>query len=59
MVDLAQEAQTALLTAAMFALGIGVRISLLRSVGSRPFVLATLSTVWVATIALAGSLLVA
>lgn len=58
-VDLAEEAQTALLTAAMFALGIGVRVSLLRSVGSRPFVLATLSTVWVATIALAGSLLVA
>ncbi|MEU4311014.1 putative sulfate exporter family transporter [Nocardia sp. NPDC024068] len=57
-VDQAQWIQTALLTAAMFALGLGVRVSLLRSVGSRPIVLAGLSTVWVAAIALAGVLLV-
>ncbi|MCX0272904.1 putative sulfate exporter family transporter [Nocardia zapadnayensis] len=59
LVDKAQLVQTVLLTAAMFALGLGVRISLLRSVGLRPIVLATLSTVWVAAIALAGALLVA
>jgi uncharacterized integral membrane protein (TIGR00698 family) len=46
--------QTALLTAAMFALGLGVRVALLRSVGPRPFVLAALSTVWVAVVALLG-----
>ncbi|MFD1814851.1 YeiH family protein [Rhodococcus gannanensis] len=57
--DLARLAQTALLTTAMFALGLGVRVGLLRSVGPRPFVLAAASTVWVAGIALAGTLLVA
>ncbi|MFC9788167.1 YeiH family protein [Rhodococcus sp. NPDC127528] len=46
--------QTALLTAAMFALGLGVRVTLLRSVGPRPFVLAAISTVWVAVVALIG-----
>ncbi|RMI32594.1 YeiH family protein [Nocardia stercoris] len=51
-------AQTALLTAAMFALGTGVRIAALRRVGPRPLVLAALSTVWVSAIALAGALLV-
>ncbi|WP_432421488.1 YeiH family protein [Nocardia carnea] len=58
LIDTAQQVQAGLLTAAMFALGIGVRVSLLRSVGLRPVVLATLSTVWVATIALVGALLV-
>ncbi len=57
--DLARLAQTALLTTAMFALGLGVRVSLLRAVGPRPFVLAAASTVWVAGIALVGTLLVA
>lgn len=51
-------AQTALLTAAMFALGLGVRLSTMRSVGMKPVVLATLATVWVSGIALAGVLLV-
>ncbi|MBP1162410.1 YeiH family protein [Rhodococcus sp. PvR099] len=51
-------AQTALLTAAMFALGAGVRLAVIRDVGPRPFVLASLSTVWVASIALVGVLLV-
>ncbi|MGY4785860.1 YeiH family protein [Rhodococcus opacus] len=58
--DLLSEAkivQTALLTAAMFALGAGVHISTVKKVGTRPFVLATLSTVWVATISLTGVLL--
>ncbi|MGI5218876.1 YeiH family protein [Nocardia sp. CA-290969] len=58
LLDAAQFVQATLLTSAMFALGIGVRVSLLRSVGLRPIVLATLSTVWVASIALVGALLV-
>ena len=51
--------QTLLLAAAMFALGTGVRISLLKQVGLRPFLLAALSTVLVASVALGGVLLVA
>jgi uncharacterized integral membrane protein (TIGR00698 family) len=50
--------QTALLTAAMFALGAGVHVATIKKVGSRPFVLAALSTLWVGAIALAGVLLV-
>ena len=49
--------QTALLTAAMFALGTGVHVSIFKKVGVRPFVLAAASTVWVAVIALTGVLL--
>lgn len=49
--------QTALLTAAMFALGAGVNIASLRRVGMRPFLLAAASTVWVAGLALIGVLL--
>jgi uncharacterized integral membrane protein (TIGR00698 family) len=49
--------QTALLTAAMFALGAGVRLAALRRVGPRPLILALLSTVWVAGVALAGAVL--
>ncbi|WP_081769739.1 YeiH family protein [Nocardia nova] len=55
--DIAKTAQTALLTAAMFALGAGVRVATLRRVGPRPLVLALLSTVWVAAVALAGALI--
>lgn len=51
--------QTVLLAAAMFALGTGVRFSMFRRVGVRPFVLAGASTVVVAGIALAGVVLVA
>src|SRR5690606_37790640 len=51
--------QTLLLAAAMFALGTGVRIALLKQVGLRPFVLAALSTLLVAALALGGVLLVA
>ncbi|WP_432457767.1 YeiH family protein [Cellulomonas iranensis] len=50
-------AQTALLTAAMFALGCGVRFAALRAVGLRPVVLAVLSTAWVAGLAAVGVLL--
>lgn len=50
--------QTVLLTAAMFALGAGVKISALRKVGVRPALLAVVSTAWVAAIALTGVLLV-
>jgi uncharacterized integral membrane protein (TIGR00698 family) len=53
----AKFAQTALLTAAMFALGAGVNIAALRKVGVRPFLLALMSTAWVAGLALTGVLL--
>ncbi len=46
--------QTALLSAAMFALGCGVKIRSLMTVGARPFILAAASTVLVAGVALAG-----
>lgn len=49
--------QVLLLAAAMFALGTGVHVSLLRKVGGRPVVLGALSTLLVTTIALAGALL--
>lgn len=48
--------QTAILTAAMFALGAGVNIASLRKVGMRPFLLALISTAWVAGLALTGVL---
>ncbi|MGV5046664.1 MULTISPECIES: YeiH family protein [Rhodococcus] len=48
--------QSALLTTAMFGLGLGVRVGLLRSIGLRPFVLAAASTLWVVLIALVGVL---
>ncbi|MDH6244305.1 putative sulfate exporter family transporter [Mycobacterium sp. OTB74] len=57
--DVAHVAQTALLTASMFALGAGVHIATLRKVGMRPLALAAASTVWVGAIALVGVLLVA
>ncbi|SJN35251.1 YeiH family protein [Luteococcus japonicus] len=50
--------QTVLLAAAMFALGLGVKVSSLVKVGPKPFVLGLLTTVWVAGIALAGVMLV-
>lgn len=52
--DVGDLLQTALLAAAMFALGCGVKIRNLMRVGVRPFVLATGSTILVATIAFAG-----
>ncbi|WYY08887.1 putative sulfate exporter family transporter [Gordonia hydrophobica] len=59
LVSIGKTLQLILLTAAMFALGIGVKISMLRRVGLWPFALAAVSTVWVAAIALVGVLLVA
>lgn len=50
--------QTALLAAAMFGLGCGVKVRNLIRVGLRPFALASLSTILVAGIALAGIVLV-
>ena len=55
--DGAKTLETALLAAAMFALGCGVRLDALRRVGPRPVVLAVLATVWVAVIGLVGALL--
>jgi uncharacterized integral membrane protein (TIGR00698 family) len=55
----AKVAETALLTIAMFALGTGVRVGSLRRVGARPFVLAALTTAWVAAVSLGGVLLAA
>ena len=52
--DLAATAQTALLAAAMFALGCGVRAADLRKGGLAPFALAAITTAVVAGIALTG-----
>lgn len=56
--DIAGVVQTLLLSAAMFALGCGVKVRALVKVGPRPFVLAALSTILVASLALTGMLLV-
>ncbi len=50
--------ETALLTAAMFALGTGVRVATMKKVGPKPFVLALVQTVFVTALALGGVLLV-
>lgn len=50
-------AQTALLAAAMFALGMGVHVKRIITVGPRPFLLALASTIVVACTALAGILI--
>lgn len=55
--DVAHEVQSVLLTAAMFALGTGVRLRSLARVGARPLVLAAGSTLWVTMLALAGALI--
>ena len=56
--DTAHVVQTVLLTAAMFALGTGVRLSVLRGLGWRPVVLAAAATALVTGISLGGVLLV-
>ena len=56
-VDSAHIAQIMLLTAAMFALGTGVKFAALREIGPRPIVLASASTVIVTVVALTGALL--
>ncbi|MEE2032246.1 YeiH family protein [Rhodococcus chondri] len=55
--DAARLVQTAMLTSAMFALGTGVRLSVLRGVGWRPFALAAASTIVVTATSLTGVLL--
>lgn len=50
--------QTILLAAAMFALGLGVHVSMLKKAGAKPFVLGALSTCLVAAIATGGMLAV-
>lgn len=55
--DAAGVAEQLLLGAAMFALGVGVRFSLIRKVGGAPVVMAAAATVVVAAIGLAGVLL--
>lgn len=57
-VAVAADVQLWLLAAAMFALGMGVRIAALRHVGARPAVLAAAATVVIASIGLAGALLI-
>lgn len=53
----AKVVQTALLAAAMFALGLGVRVKSLLGIGPRPLLLGVLSTLTVAGVALGGVLL--
>lgn len=57
-IDAGSMIQTALLSAAMFGLGCGVKIRNLMNVGVRPFILAAISTLIVAGIAYAGIILV-
>ncbi len=57
--DGAHHLQVLLLAAAMFALGLGVHVSMLRKAGPRPFVLGALATVLVSAVATTGFLLVA
>ena len=56
--DIAKLFQTGFLAAAMFALGMGVRVKTLIEVGPKPFVLAAVTTIVVAAVALAGVMLV-
>lgn len=53
----ARPVQTLCMAAAMFALGTGVRVRLLRQVGGRPVILAVILTVVVAAVGLLGALL--
>lgn len=53
-----EQLQVLLLSAAMFALGLGVHVSMLRKAGIRSFALGGLSTILVASIATGGVLLV-
>ncbi|MBK0330334.1 putative sulfate exporter family transporter [Brachybacterium sp. MASK1Z-5] len=58
-VDVSKPVQALCLAAAMFALGTGVRVRLLRQVGGRPVVQAALVTLVVAAVGLGGALLAA
>lgn len=52
----AQFVQVTLLSAAMFALGAGVRIDALRRLGSRPLILGAAGTVWISALGLGAAL---
>ncbi len=54
----AGQVQVALLTAAMFALGAGVRLAALRALGPRPVILGTAGAAWITGLGLAGALVV-
>lgn len=56
--DLAADAEKILLTVALAAMGLGVRIARMRRIGARPLVLGLLAWVLVAGTALAGTLVV-
>ncbi|MGZ0712661.1 YeiH family protein (plasmid) [Coraliomargarita sp. W4R53] len=56
-IEVTQTVQTLLLATAMFALGAGVRLSIFRKVGLRPFVLAAAATALVIATALLGVVL--
>jgi uncharacterized membrane protein YadS len=56
--DLVAGAQTLLLSAAMFALGAGVRVGQLRRGGLRPLLLGGFATLWVGAVGLVGAVLV-
>lgn len=56
-IDIGGHVQVVLLTVAMAALGLGVRIAVMRKVGAKPFVQAAATTVLVASIALGGVML--
>jgi uncharacterized integral membrane protein (TIGR00698 family) len=58
-VDVSKPVQALCLAAAMFALGTGVRVRLLKQVGGRPVVQAALITLVVAAVGLGGALLAA
>jgi uncharacterized integral membrane protein (TIGR00698 family) len=57
--DSAELIQTVLLAAAMFALGTGVKLSMFRSVGFKPFALGAVVTVFVAILGFGGAALFA
>ncbi|UBI01436.1 YeiH family protein [Corynebacterium freneyi] len=57
-IDVAGVAEQLFLGAAMFALGVGVKFSLIRKVGAAPFAMAALVTAVVAGIGIAGVLIV-
>ncbi len=56
-IDVAGVAEQLFLGAAMFALGVGVKFSLIRKVGAAPFAMAALVTAVVAGIGIAGVLI--
>ncbi|RNL60796.1 putative sulfate exporter family transporter [Nocardioides marmoriginsengisoli] len=56
--ELAKNAETLLLAAAMFALGCGVQVRVLRAAGWAPMLLAGAATAWVTVVGLVGAVLI-